>query len=274
MKKTVVIFYLFLFSSFSFANSFSVEDRSMEIRGREQFRDTLIWKEKNREGQSGSNQYIDVFHSSYHKQTKGKGQGVLWGTNSNLLRYPDIYLGVSFGYFRGKELAKDHEKKDKLRNYGVNAEIGYIKHRYLLLGGIGYTELRHTRNFEKRFREKEGHFFTEFGRLIPLSEKDYVYPFVGFSAQKIERESELPKNDVGLLYTRVWNDAWSSKIQGQYFYDWKSREKREKKDHYFGFLVSLSYRIYEDLEAQIQYRGKFQHERYEKTISLGFSHNF
>lgn len=41
-----------------------------------------------------------------------------------------------------------------------------------------------------------------------------------------------------------------------------------------GFLLGLSYRYYEDLEVQLQYRGNIYQKAYQDSISLGFSHNF
>lgn len=282
MKKRIfAISFLFL-SSLAFASSVSLEAQRIEERGREQFRDTLLWKEKALEGRSGSNQYVEYFTSLSSKE-KEKGeegerklreQGILLGTNSNLLKYPDVYLGVSMGYSRGEEQENNSSKKDQIRNYGANAEFAYLKNHYLLLGGLGYTELRHTPNFEQRFRERERHIFTEFGRFFPLSENDFLYSFAGLSFQKVEGQREIPSNDIGLVYTHFWNNKWNSKIQLQHHHEWKERREENNGRNRFDFLVALSYRYYEDLEIQLQYRGKQYHKQYKDAVSLGVSHNF
>lgn len=276
MKQRILCISLFLVSSLAFSDSIFLRENRIEERGREQFRDTLLWKEKNREGRSGSRQYIDFLTilSAEEAKKKSNGQGVLIGTNSNLVKYPNLYLGVSMGYFKGKEKRKGMDGKDRLRNYGVNAELAYIGNRYLFLGGLGYTEFRHTPGNTKRYRKREGHIFTEVGRVIPLSEKDYLYPFVGGAVQKIEGEREIPANDVGVSYTRLWNEKWATKLQTQYSHEWKSRRQERNDRNRIDFLVALSYWWYEDLETRLQYRGIVQHDMYQDALSLGFSHTF
>lgn len=273
---------LFFTSSLAFSNSVFLEENRIEQRGREQFRDILLWKEKNMLGKSGSNQYVDFFTSILAKEMRAeegvekklKEQGILIGTNSNLVKYPDIYLGVSMGYFKGEEKIKDSDEVDRLRNYGMNAELAYMKNRYLLLGGVGYSELRHIFSDTNRYREREGHVFTELGRLFSLSEKDHVYPFVGAFFQKIEGQREIPANDLGLSYTRLWNEKWSTKLQTQYRHEWKSRRQEIDYKNSIGFLAALSYWYYEDLEIRLQYRGSIYHKVYQDALSLGFSHKF
>lgn len=282
MKASIIGITLLISSSLALADTVFLESDRIEARGREQFRDTLLWKEKNREGRSGSNQYVDFFQSTFSREKvseeegdyKIKGPGILLGTNSNLLKYPDIYLGVSMGYFRGKEKQDGSEEQERLRNYGVNAEVAYIKNRYMLLGGVGYTELRHSPKEYKRYREREGRLFTEFGKLIPLSEKDYIYPYLGASFQKVEGRREIPANDIGVSYTRFWNEKWSTKLQAQYNHEWKPRRVEHNYRDAAQLLAAVSYQWYEDLEVRLQYRANIHKKVYQDTLSLGFSHNF
>jgi len=278
MKRGLYALAFVLSSSMLYGTSVFLQETWIEQRGREQFRDTLVWKERNLEGRSGSNQYVEFSRAIATKDRKEdsswKGHSFLMGTNSNLEKNPNFYVGTSFGYFRGREKDRSNSGNDKTRVYGVNAEFAHIQNRYLALLGLGLTEMRHTPKESKRYREKEAHIFGEIGKLYSWNERDYIYPFAASSIQKIEREKLLPSSELGLRYTRYWTEKLSTKVQAAYRREWTQRKKENRYQNYGDFLVALSYRYYEDLEIQLQYRGNIYQKAYQDSISLGFSHNF
>ncbi len=278
MKRGLYALLFLLASSIGYGTSVFLQESWIEQRGKEQFRDTIIWRERSLEGQSGSNQYVEFARTTATKDRKENnhwnGHSFFMGTNSNLEKNPNIYLGTSFGFFRGREKSHSYNWNEKTRTYGINAEMAHIKDKNLSLLGLGFTEMRHSPNIDKRYREKEIHIFGELGRLYSYDQIHYLYPFIAFSTQKIEGERVVPSSEVGFRYTRYWTEKLSSKFQTSYGREWTKRRMEERYQNQFNFLMGLSYRYYEDLEIQLQYRGKMYKEAYQDFISLGFSHNF
>ncbi|HEY4533670.1 MAG TPA: hypothetical protein VIG61_05885 [Fusobacterium sp.] len=278
MKRGLYALVFVLSSSFGYGTSVFLQESWIEQRGREQFRDTLIWKERNLEGRSGTNQYVEfstpVSTKDRKEDSTWKGYSFLMGTNSNLEKNPNLYVGTSFGYFRGRERENFDNVKDKTRTYGANAELAYIKNKRLALLGIGASEMRHTRKETSRYREKEAHIFGEIGKMYIRNEKNYFYPFFASSIQKIEGEKIIPGSELGFRYTGYWTERLSGKFQVGYRREWMERKREKRYQNQWDFLVGLSYRYYEDLEIQLQYRGKMYQKAYQNFISLGFSHNF
>lgn len=278
MKRGLYALIFLLSSSIGFGTSVFLQETWIEQRGREQFRDTLVWKERNLEGRSGSNQYVEfltpISTKDRKEDTTWKGYSFLMGTNSNLEKNPNLYLGSSFGYFRGRERENSHDRKEKTRTYGINAELAYIKDKQLALLGIGGSEMRHTPKETRRYREKEAHIFGEIGKIYGGNERDYFYPFLASSIQKIEGEKIVPGSELGFRYTRYWTDTLSGKFQVGYRREWIERKRENRYRNQWDFLLGLSYRYYEDLEVQLQYRGNIYQKAYQDSISLGFSHNF
>ncbi|KID49734.1 hypothetical protein C095_02875 [Fusobacterium necrophorum subsp. funduliforme B35] len=88
MKRGLYALIFLLSSSIGFGTSVFLQETWIEQRGREQFRDTLVWKERNLEGRSGSNQYVEfltpISTKDRKEDTTWKGYSFLMGTNSNL----------------------------------------------------------------------------------------------------------------------------------------------------------------------------------------------
>src|SRR3712207_1356830 len=117
MKRGLYALAFVLSSSMLYGTSVFLQETWIEQRGREQFRDTLVWKERNLEGRSGSNQYVEFSRAIATKDRKEdsswKGHSFLMGTNSNLEKNPNFYVGTSFGYFRGREKDRSNSGNDR-----------------------------------------------------------------------------------------------------------------------------------------------------------------
>lgn len=273
MKRIILLAGFLCISSLGWAKDSLIQNDVVRERGREQFRDSLLSQERQTEGLSGSNQYVDFFRPRREGgEYKLSGHGLLLGTNSNLLSHPELYLGTSLGYFRGRERKRETEENEKERFYEVNAEMAYLKNKILVLAGLGYSEMRNTPAQAKRYREKEGHLFLEFGKLYSFTENQYLYSYLGGEISKYEREIEKPKADLGLRYTWYFREKFSLQMNASYTKQWKMEEKKERE--HSDLSAKLAYRWYEDLEVYLQHRHRWQKKERQVMTALGFSHYF
>lgn len=192
MKKNKILIIIILFITI-FATSYSEklngnstnEVNSFYIleKGKQYMRGSILSQKVDRDGFSGSSQYIeytqgvqDFNSASDFNGYKAKTKGFILGTTSIFNKTPDSewITGVTFGYLNTDINYDDSSEDDEMGTMGVNAYLGYEHSGYFLMGytgvGMGDSDEAGDRNN-----------FTgglELGKFIQVGDRNVIYPYI------------------------------------------------------------------------------------------------
>lgn len=143
-------------------------------------------------------------------------------------------MGSSFGYFRGRERENSHDRKEKTRTYGINAELAYIKDKQLALLGIGVRKCVILQR-KRADTEKRKHIFLEKSEKYMEGMKETISILFCFFYTKIEGEKIVPGSELGFRYTGYWTDTLSGKFQVGYRREWIERKRENRYRNQWDF---------------------------------------
>lgn len=258
-KKYLLLIAAFSLSIISYSNVYISETTTS--RGAELIRQSYMNQEMSLLGESGSSQVIESFGS---KNKNFSSKGILMGTTSNLVKYPNIHMGVVVGY----EKFKDKDINEKSREYSLNTNFSYKLNKNIFTLGLGYTQ-------QKKVSKREYSASLEYGRIF----MNNFYSYVGFENHNRNYKNEFKKDidyqnyKIGLSHyykkdkTRLNNGI-------EFNLDSKKYDKDNRGRGNFEFHSTIGYYIYDDLIVEAKYKGIVNKEFYSNVFSLGFTHNF
>ncbi len=301
MKKYLGIIFLLssslLMAQENFNNMGEIHSKILSNRGKEQFRENVIFKKFNRAGYSNSNQYLEYIgeiENSYDNSPMEydvKTKGFMMGTNSNLLSDPNIFIGTSLGYLKSNLKYKNEDAK--VRTYGIDYYVGKNIGNLLLIGKFGYTESKNIyRDF--KYRSKDYSLGVEGGYIYPLGEKSLLYPYISldWNQYTIKGHGDIKDNDdkvgssaLGVTYTQEFNNQFLLTLSGEWNYDFSSREdiRLNNREKISGlevgrdtgvFNAKLGYFIKPNFLVSLGYRSFWNRDYYYDMFSFTLSHNF
>ncbi|WP_286033810.1 autotransporter outer membrane beta-barrel domain-containing protein [Fusobacterium necrogenes] len=301
MKKYLGMIFLLSFSLLiaqeNFNNLGEIHSKILGNRGKEQFRESIIFKKINRNGYSNSNQYLEYIaekKSSYDNSSSKydvKTKGFLMGTNSNILSTPNTYIGVSLGYLKSN-LSYNYEDA-KVRTYGIDYYFGKNIDNWLIFGKAGYAENKNVyKNY--RYRTKDYSLGIETGYTYSLSRKTIFYPYISldWNQYTTKAHNNIKDNDdrigsgaLGLTYVKEFKEKFLFTLSGEWDYDFSNRKSirlnnnRKIKELEVGrdtgvFNVKLGYYVYPDLLLSLGYNSFWNKEYYYDMLTLTLTHNF
>ena len=304
MKKIIGLCFLLtstlLFSEENFNNLGEVHHKFLSNRGKEQFRNNIVFNKFERNGYSNSNQFLeylgeitrDYYGGSNYPDYDVKTKGFLMGTTSNLVSNPDVYVGVNLGYFKSN-LNYDNENS-KVRTYGIDYYLGkeYYKN-WLVIGKIGYSENKNIYT-DYKYRTKNYSLEIENGYFLSLGEKSILYSYVSLdwnqytikSHNNIETtDNKIGSSSLGLTYTLEFYNKFLLMANGEWLYEFDNKNEirsidnkkfeKIKTDKNTGiFNIKLGYFIKPEFLISLGYSSFINKNYYYDMFSLTLSHNF
>lgn len=293
--KYKILSLFFLFSTVGFANEFQnnlsqIHGNIILKRGEEQFRQNVILKNMGINGISNSNQYIEYVgesHGNYDYNTKySKVKGVLLGTNSNLVKHPNVYAGISLGYIKSD--IKIGNSSAKIRTYGFEYLVGKKYHNFLTIGKFGYSESKNIFS-EYKYRQKDYHLGVESGYIYNTN-TFALYPYISLNWNQYTTKQHImvPRFDQKVFYTGAGINVTKILkhnfiISGTLEYNYEvpktkyrtSNTTYKKLDNSYAHLnLTLGYLFKNDLMLSATYRKLFNNKYDYNIFSVGISHNF
>lgn len=234
-------------------------------RGEEQFRSNVITKEMGLSQESNSNQYIEFMgyaRGNQHPDSEfTKTKSFLIGTNSNLVKYPNVFAGISLGNL--KSHFKSGEDRYMVRSLGFNYLIGYNYNNTLLISKFGYNKSKNVLN-NNNYKTHKWIAGAELGHIHKIQENSRIYPFVEFNFEK-----NTPTSGAGVNFMTVIKE----KIQLNTTAKWGYKFKKDKR--YNAELgAQLGYFFDPDFLVTLGYRYIFARNYNYDLASIGLSHNF
>ena len=232
-------------------NSYSYVERSEQVgnRGLELIRENNINQNMGLSQLSGSTQIIDAYvGNGKYEKTKG----LMIGTASNFVAYPNITAAVTIAY-------------DK--DYDLNTYFSYMLDKNLFEVGFGYSQARHV---EKRAYSGN----LEAGRFLTGN----TYLYTGVEGQnRIYKKSNMENlkfanYKLGLMKQDTWKKFKFVNGVEVNFDNKKYDDERARTN--FTFFTRTSYYIHEALLIDLQYRGTKNSRFYNSVVGIGFTHNF
>lgn len=258
MKKIILLMFSVLC-----VNSFSYVERNDQVgnRGLELMRESNINQNMGLSKESGSTQIIDAYAGN-GKFSKTKG--LMIGTTSNLVAYPNITAGVTVAYDKYKY--KPESNNYWGRDYDLNTYFSYKLDKNLFTLGLGYSQSRHV--------EKRGYTGNlEYGRFLTPS----TYLYAGIEGQNRNYKNSEDLNFVNYKVGVLRQDTWKKLkfVNGVEFnMDNKKYDREERGRGNVTFVSRASYYIYDDLLFDVQYRGTKNSKFYDNVVGVGFTHYF
>lgn len=302
MKK-IALFGLVSVSAFAqlnFNNTGELHSKILSNRGRKQFRQNIISTKLNRDGLSGSNQYLEYIgkiNSQYDSQDgykyNSKTQAFLTGTVSNLKNNNDIYLGVSLGYLKSKNSNDAFHDDYKVRTYGIDYFVGKYTNDFLLFLNIGYTNSKDNHNLFK-YKADNYNIGVESGYTYKFAKKSVIYPFVSINFNHYKQPSfldvekkniDVGSSNIGIFLVQEITSKLSLNVSAEYSYEFDKRTSLYLKNgtsinplkisQGTGiFNVEIGYYITQNLLLNLGYNN-YLNEKYSYHMgTIGFSHNF
>ena len=294
--KYKILSLFFILSTIGFGNEFQnnlsqIHQNIILKRGEEQFRSNVIFNSMGINGMSSSNQYIEYVgksHGNYNHDTKySKVKGLLLGTNSNLVKHPNIYAGISLGYIKSNVKMND-SNNTKVRTYGFEYLIGKKYHNFLTIGKFGYAESKNIFP-EYKYRQKDYHIGVESGYIYKIN-NFAVYPYItlNWNQYTTRQHLNIPTFDQKVFYTGAGmnitkiikhNFIISGSLEYNYGipktkYRTNDINYQRLDNSYAHFNITLGYIFDNDLMLSTTYR-KFFNNKYDYDLfSVGISHNF
>lgn len=301
MKKYLGTIFLLsstlLLAQENFNNMGEIHSKILSNRGKEQFRKNIVFKKFQRNGYSGSNQYLEYIGELKNQYDDGvstydvKTTGFMMGTNSNLLSNPDVYVGVGFGYLKSKLDYSDEDSK--VRTYGIDYYVGKNIDNWLFIGKAGYSESKNS--YESyRYRTKDYSLGVEGGYMYPLGEKSLIYPYLAFDWNQYtmkahnnikNNEDRVGSGAIGIMYAQELGKKFLLTTSGEWNYDFSEREELRLNDEHKikglevsrdtgVFNVKLGYYVDPDFLVSVGYSSFLNKEYYYDMFTLTLSHNF
>lgn len=258
-KKSLLLIGVFALATLSYPNVY-ISDTTTS-KGLELIRQSNMNQEMDFFGESGSSQVIEVFGS---KNKNFSSKGVLIGTTSNLLKYPNIHMGVVVGYEKFKNRDIDY----KSREYSLNTNFSYKLNKNVFALGLGYTQ-------QKKVIKREYSVSLEYGRILGKN----LYSYIGFENYNKNYKNDFSKDidyqnyKIGLSHYYV-KDKIRLNNGLELNLDSKKYDKDNRGKGNFEFYSAIGYYIYDDLILEAKYKGIINKEFYSNVFSLGFTHNF
>ena len=245
-------------------NSYSYVERSEQVgnRGLELIRENNINQNMGLSQLSGSTQIIDAYvGNGKYEKTKG----LMIGTASNFVAYPNITAAVTIAYdkYKYKPAHNDYWGRD----YDLNTYFSYMLDKNLFVAGFGYSQARHI---EKRAYSGN----LEAGRFLTGN----TYLHTGVEGQnRIYKKSNMENlkfanYKLGLMRQDTWKKFKFVNGVEVNFDNKKYDDERARTN--FTFFTRASYYIHEDLLIDLQYRGTKNSRFYNSVVGIGFTHNF
>lgn len=264
MKKILLASFIFTsFITFGFTGYSEISSN----RGFELIREANFNQISDLSKESGSLQTFELF-SERDKNFISKG--ILLGTVSNFIDFPNIHAGLTVAY--QKYNLKNFNRKD--REYALNTYISYQKNNYLGIASIGYSQ---ARNVEKRAYSGNielGKFLNEANLNHFNKGKFYIY--TGVSSQKWNQKHT---NNIRYLNYRLGLTSYHFldrfRFVGNIEVNADNKEYEINRGKYnFAFSYAIGYNIYDDLLVELKYKGIKNKDFYNNLFSLGFTHIF
>lgn len=295
MKKGIVILFALCCMNLlgaEYQNNLADIHTQMNLsRGEEQFRANVIFKDMGIAGRSNSNQYIDyVRYAKGHYNPGAKydeTKSFMLGTNSNLVKHPNFFAGISLGNF--KSYLKTDETKYKVRSLGFNYFVGYNLDNTLFITKLGYNNSK-NRLENMSYKTNNWLLAGEVGHIYKLNDSNRLYPFVTIGTERhvVKSHHNTPKfkNNVpnagaGLNLTSIIKNKvqisttakWNSKLKEEKYHITKTKTKKLPKN-YGEVGVQLGYFVDEDFLVTLGYRYLFDKNYKYNLVNIGLSHNF
>lgn len=286
-------------------NISEINGRIITQRGKEQFRDSIIFKKMDRRGYSGSSQYLEgigELESDYDgdrsSDYSSKTKGFLTGTNSTFLAYPNLITGVSMGYVKSKVDYDDAgNSSQKVRTYGVNAYLAYNYNNWLFIGQVGYDESKNILKSEgilnTRYRTKNYSLGAEAGYFFDIGEKSLLYPYVGLGWNQYttkghdgieDNNDRVGSGNIGLTYSTEFMEKFMFTANAEWNYDFADRKDLRTSNDKLEIMetsrdrgiisAGLGYYLQEDFLITLKYMAFTNSNYYHDMVILGFTHNF
>lgn len=295
MKLKTFICFLML-SSILIAHEYQnnlgdIHSRFILHRGEEQFRTNIVAQELELAGQSNSNQYIEYIGKAYGENGDDadytKTKSFLLGTNSNLVKHPNVFAGISLGHM--KSTLKMDDTHNLIRSYGFDYLIGYKKENTVFIGKLGYTETKNNL-FNHKYRTKNYGVGGEIGYNYFVDTTTVLYPFAGinYTQYTVKGHKGISTNNqdifsglVGLNMIKIFNDKFMITAGIDWNMNFKNRKypitdsiMKTIEKNYGQFHINAGYFIDPDFLFTVGYRNLFNKDYNYKVISVGLSHYF
>ena len=315
MKKPIAIMWS-LWSIWGYSAELKLQNNMSEIhksiiatRGSQQMREQKIFEKIEKFGLSGSNQYLEgiirlksVYDDDDVKSNydyKNKTAGFLMGTSSNFIKYPNLRVGVNYGYLKSTIRFDDSpQSKTKVRTHGLEIFLGYNYDEWQIIGRFGYTQSKNKLNVSKNYnrvhRDNSYNIGGEIGRYITLGDKfAFLYPYVGigydyYRIKPYENISNytdgIASGDLGITFYKEFNEKILLSTDVSWNHEFDDRKNLERDNVNFHrietgnssgqFNVSVGYFYDPDFLITVRYQGFFNQNYYYNLVGVGLSHNF
>lgn len=283
-------------------------------KGKQYMRFGILASHLERAGVSKSSQSIEVFggdgrfdgdrtYSGY--STKLRGIAISTTSQFNKIErenYTSKWItGVSFGYINSDV---DYERRDtdeQIDTIGVNAYLGYNFNDYLAQGYIGAGFSKADVGHEEHRRE-DLNFGLEGGKIFKLSDRSYLYPYLGFDftgyflsdyeieGWKYKKNNELNGNVIaGATYFMDFTKwlvklhlKWSSPLDTDEEYTvikaGAGKEEQLARFEIEGDVLTLNgmvgYYIEEDMLLSLEVMGVFNKDYHESVYGIKLNYTF
>ncbi|MGF6907144.1 autotransporter domain-containing protein [Fusobacterium sp. PH5-44] len=290
-------------------NMNEVHKMMINTRGMQQMREQKIFEKIDKFGISGSNQYLEGIlrlKSDYENDNKksnydykSKTSAFLMGTTSNFINYPNVRIGINYGYLKSNIRFDDSlGSKTKVRTHGIGTFIGYNYKEWQIIGKLGYTQSKNKLNVNRNYniinRNKNYNIGGEVGRYFMLCNNiGIVYPYIGIGYNYYKTRAYeginsykdgIYSSDLGLTYYKEINDKFLLTADISWNHEFSARDNYKKDfisidrmgiDRDGGqYNISLGYFYDPDFLLTIRYQAFFNKNFYYDLVGVGLSHNF
>lgn len=291
-------------------NNMSEIHKSMiTTRGLQQMREQKILEKIEKFGISGSNQYLegilklesnyDNDHNKSNYDYKSKTKAFMMGTSSNFIKYPNLRVGVNYGYLKSTVRFDDSPKsKTKVRTHGIETFLGYNYNEWQFIGKIGYAQSKNKLNVNKSYnivhRDNSYNVGGEIGRYFVIGDNfAFMYPYVGMNYIHYKMKAYeglnsygdgITSSDVGVTLYKEFKDKLLVTADVSWNHEFDDRKDvRKNKINYDKietgknngqFNVSLGYFYDPDFLITLRYQAFFNKNYYYDLLGVGLSHNF
>lgn len=316
MKRIITAFFCFTSAIILHGSELRLQNNMSEVhkmmintRGIQQMREQKVFEKIEKFGISGSNQYLEgilKLESDYDNDNKksnydykSKTKAFLMGTTSNFLKYPNIRIGINYGYLKSNIRFDDSlVSKTKVRTHGIETFIGYNYDEWQFIGKAGYAQSKNKLNINRNYntvsRDNSYNIDGEIGRYFILGNNfGIIYPYIGMGYNHYRTKAYedisnykdgVSSSDVGITYYKEFNAKFLLSVDASWNHEFSSRDNLVKNDIKFDrmdtgkdngqYNISLGYFYDPDLLITLRYQAFFNKNFYYDFVGIGLSHNF
>ncbi|MDR1832721.1 MAG: autotransporter outer membrane beta-barrel domain-containing protein [Fusobacteriaceae bacterium] len=255
-------------------------------------REQAVLREAGLSGKSQSSVYLTVLSEAWTDnqkedlaanpgEYKTKIKGLRYGSLSNSVKHPRLFLGMDYAYLKSYAAFKNGGNI-RVRSHGLNMTIGAQADKWLVFARAAYTRSRENLSGPGSDQRRHIHSFLsglEAGRYFTLMEKILtLYPHLGVDYEwrrgkqtsLLSREDEkTPGGVAGLGIYAFFTERWS--LQGDIS---AIRAFGSNPLSSGAFDIRLSHHLSPDFSVSLGYEAQFRRKYFEGALSLGVQHRF